>query len=94
MKIVIPGGTGQIGGVLARAFCAQNQDVVILTRRARASNHVPWDGETLGPWADEIDGCDVVINLAGRSVDCRYTTRNLQQMMRSRVRSGTAVLGR
>jgi len=92
MKIVIPGGTGQIGGVLARAFCAQNQDVVILTRRARASNHVPWDGETLGPWADEIDGCDVVINLAGRSVDCRYTTRNLQQMMRSRVRS-TQVVG-
>ena len=92
MKIVIPGGTGQIGGVLTRAFVAQGHDVIILTRRARAANHVVWDGETEGPWTREIDGCDVVINLAGRTVDCRYTKKNLGQMMRSRVRS-TRVVG-
>lgn len=50
-----------------------------------------WDGETLGAWADEIDGADVVINLAGRSVDCRYHARNLAEMMESRLRSTTAM---
>ena len=75
MKIVIPGGTGQVGGLLARAFRADGHDVIILTRAGGAPRprRVAWDGRTLGPWADEIDGADVVINLAGRSVNCRYT---------------------
>ena len=52
---------------------------------------VPWDGQTLGGWAKEIDGAEVVLNLAGRSVDCRYTAHNLRQMMDSRVLSTRAV---
>jgi len=87
MKIVIPGGTGQVGGVLTRAFRAAGHDVVIISRNAG----VRWDGHTLGRWADEIDGADVVVNLAGRSVSCRYTAENLQQMMRSRVDSARVV---
>ncbi len=51
-----------------------------------------WDGRTLGPWTDEVDGADVVINLAGRSVDCRYTPANRDEIMRSRVDS-TRVVG-
>ena len=50
-----------------------------------------WDGETIGEWAKEIDGSDVVINLAGRSVNCRYNEENRQQMMDSRVNSTRAV---
>ncbi|MDX3662150.1 TIGR01777 family oxidoreductase [Streptomyces sp. ID05-26A] len=87
MKIVIPGGTGQVGGVLTRALKAAGHEVVIISR----GSGVRWDGHTLGRWADEIDGADVVVNLAGRSVSCRYTAENLRQMMRSRVDSARVV---
>ncbi len=50
-----------------------------------------WDGRTPGAWTDEVDGCDAVINLAGRSVSCRYTETNLREMMDSRVESARAV---
>ena len=94
MKIVIPGGSGQVGQLLARHFIAQRHEVVILCRGADvpAGRTVSWDGRTLGSWANEIDGADVVINLAGRTVNCRYTKENLQQMMDSRVES-TQVVG-
>ncbi|MGQ4386951.1 TIGR01777 family oxidoreductase [Streptomyces sp. SAS_270] len=92
MKIVIPGGTGQVGAILRRALTAAGHDVVVLTRRPNGESEVPWDGETLGPWAEVIDGSDIVINLAGRSVSCRYTPANLQAMMDSRVNS-TRVVG-
>jgi uncharacterized protein (TIGR01777 family) len=52
---------------------------------------VPWDGRTVGAWARELEGSDVVINLAGRSVNCRYTARNLDAILRSRVESTRAV---
>lgn len=87
MKIVIPGGTGQIGGVLRRALTKAGHEVVIVSR----SSGVRWDGRTLGPWAREVDGADVVVNLAGRSVSCRYTKENLAEMMRSRVESARVV---
>uniref|UniRef100_A0AAU2VDP3 TIGR01777 family oxidoreductase n=1 Tax=Streptomyces sp. NBC_00003 TaxID=2903608 RepID=A0AAU2VDP3_9ACTN len=91
MKIVIPGGTGQVGAILDRALTAAGHDVVILTRRPRREREVGWDGETLGAWAEAVDGSDVVINLAGRSVSCRYTEANLRAMMDSRVRSAQIV---
>ena len=91
MKVVIPGGTGQVGTALARALRRDGHQVVVLSRRAAGAGQVPWDGERLGPWAREIDGSDVVINLAGRSVSCRYSKGNLTEMMRSRVRSARVV---
>jgi uncharacterized protein (TIGR01777 family) len=101
MKIVIPGGTGQIGAVLARALRARGDEVVLVSRGGgntsaasadSVARVVTWDGRTLGPWAAEIDGADAVINLAGRSVNCRYTAANLQAMMSSRVDT-TRVVG-
>src|SRR5688572_20812827 len=94
MKIVIPGGSGQVGTLLARAFHADGHDVVVLSRRlsARPWRVVEWDGVSLGAWQSEIDGCDVVINLAGRSVNCRYTAKNRDQILQSRVLS-TRVIG-
>ena len=92
MKYVIAGGTGQLGGVLARAFRSRGHDVVIIARgTSDAARVVPWDGKSLGAWASEIHGADVVINLAGRTVNCRYTEENLRQMMDSRVDSTRAV---
>lgn len=94
MKIVIPGGSGQVGTALARAFHVDGHDVAVLSRR---KNDPPWrtaiwDGKTLGTWAKEIDGADVVINLAGRSVNCRYNEANRREIMDSRVAS-TRVVG-
>ncbi|MFG2811011.1 TIGR01777 family oxidoreductase [Streptomyces massasporeus] len=91
MKFVMPGGTGQVGTVLKRALSAAGHDVVVLSRHPAEPGEAHWDGETLGPWAAEIDGCDVVVNLAGRSVNCRYTPANLRQMMDSRVHSARVV---
>ena len=94
MKVVIPGGSGQVGQVLARDFSSRGDEVVILTRREQVASGraVSWDGKTPGPWRQEVDGADVVINLAGRSVNCRYSEENLRQMMDSRVDS-TRVVG-
>jgi NAD dependent epimerase/dehydratase family enzyme len=71
MKIAIPGGSGQVGTLLARAFHRDGHDVVVFSRRpeARPWRVVAWDGATVGEWSTHLDGCDVVINLAGRSVN-------------------------
>lgn len=93
MKIVIPGGTGQTGTLLARAFHAEGHEVVVLSRRPQPApwRVVPWDAETAGEWAGEVDGADAVINLAGRSVNCRYTPENRRAIVDSRVLSTRAV---
>lgn len=87
MKIVIPGGTGQVGAVLRRSLTAAGHEVTVLTRRPVRDYERHWDGETIGPWAEAIDGSDAVVNLAGRSVSCRYNMANLRAMLASRVRS-------
>ncbi|MFG3361461.1 TIGR01777 family oxidoreductase [Streptomyces griseofuscus] len=91
MKIVIPGGAGQIGTVLRRALDAAGHEVVVLTRRPGRAGEIEWDGRTPGPWTAAVDGSDVVINLAGRSVSCRYTAAHLREMMESRVDSARVV---
>ena len=93
MRIVIPGGTGQVGTLLARAFHADGHDVVVLSRRPRPARWrvIAWDGASIGPWTAELDGADVVINLAGRSVDCRYGEKNRREILESRVDSVRAV---
>ncbi|HTW16633.1 MAG TPA: DUF1731 domain-containing protein [Nocardioides sp.] len=95
MRIVIPGGTGQVGGILRRSLAARGHDVVVLSRRVAplepGVRHLLWDGRTVGDWAAELDGAAAVVNLAGRSVSCRYTDENLRQMMASRVESTRAV---
>ena len=94
MRIVIPGGAGHVGRVLSAAFHQGGHDVIVLSRRpvARPWRIEPWDGRTLGGWAEAIDGCDAVINLAGRSVNCRYTPANRREILESRVFS-TRVVG-
>ncbi len=93
MKIVIAGGTGHIGSFMVSYWREKNHQVVVLTRSPKATGEIPWDGVNDGPWMKEVDGADVVLNLAGRTVNCRYTRENLKQMMDSRVYS-TAAIGR
>jgi uncharacterized protein (TIGR01777 family) len=94
LRIVIPGGSGQVGRLLARHFHSQGHEVTVLARKPAAApcQTIIWDGATLGPWAAALDSADLVINLAGRSVDCRYHARNRREILESRVRS-TRVIG-
>ena len=86
VKIVIPGGSGQVGTILRRGLRAAGHEVTVLSRSPHA-DEVVWDGETLGPWAEMIDGADAVVDLAGRSVNCRYTPAHRREILESRVRS-------
>lgn len=94
LRILIPGGSGQLGSLLARHFHEQGHAVTVLSRRIenRPWRFVLWNGRDLDDWASEIDDANVVINLAGRSVNCRYTAANRREIMDSRILS-TQVIG-
>ncbi len=89
MKIVIAGGTGQVGNILARHFHRDGHAITVLSRSSHTApwRVVSWDGSTLGRWIDELDSADVLINLAGRSVNCRYTRENRRAILDSRILS-------
>ncbi|MCB9680586.1 MAG: DUF1731 domain-containing protein [Alphaproteobacteria bacterium] len=90
MRIVLPGGSGQVGGILQRGLRAQGHEVQVIGRGA-SDPSLRWDGRTPGAWWEVIDGADAVIQLTGQSVNCRYTWPNLNAMMASRVDSALAV---
>jgi uncharacterized protein (TIGR01777 family) len=94
LKIVIAGGTGQVGTVLARAFHRDGHSVVVLSRTPKLAAWpiITWDGRSIGPWTQQLEGADVVINLAGRSVNCRYHEENRRRIIDSRVDS-TRIIG-
>lgn len=95
-KIIIPGGIGYLGRALTSWFAKKGVEVVILSRTPRSipgARVLPWDGRTLGEWAAELEGATAVINLAGRTVNCRYNERNRKEIIDSRVES-TLILGK
>ena len=94
MKIIIPGGSGQVGTLLARAFHRDGHDVAVLSRSPQKGTPWrtrKWSGSSEGDWCAELEGADVVINLAGRSVNCRYHPANRREIMQSRIESTHAV---
>jgi uncharacterized protein (TIGR01777 family) len=94
LRIVIPGGSGQVGQVLARHFQERGHYVTVLTRGPHTApwQTVHWDGQTPGLWTQYLEGADVCINLTGRSVNCRYTAENRAAIYNSRILS-TRLLG-
>lgn len=89
LRIVIPGGSGQVGNILARHFYTLGHRVTVLSRQPKSApwQVFPWDGVTAGDWVQTIEQSDVCINLAGRSVNCRYHEANRRQITQSRVLS-------
>lgn len=94
LRIVLPGGSGHLGRFLAFYLQGAGHDVTVLTRLpyAAAYRTVFWDGKQAGPWVEALDGADVCINLAGRSVNCRYTPENRENIYNSRIET-TRLLG-
>src|SRR5207302_2426317 len=95
-RIIVAGGSCFIGSLLTDRLVSGNNDVIVLTRSpgpvAQSIRLVGWDGRTLGEWARRLEGAQALINLAGRSVNCRYNERNRREILESRVDS-TCVLG-
>jgi uncharacterized protein (TIGR01777 family) len=94
MRILIPGGSGQVGTLLARHLHAAGHEVTVLSRTPKPApwNTLHWDGLTPGPWGSEIDRSNAVIHLSGRSVNCRYNAENRRQIFDSRIKP-TLLLG-
>lgn len=94
-RIVIAGGSGFLGRVLAAYFHEHGYAITILTRSPKmpsnGAREIGWDARTVGDWAQELDGATAVINLVGRSVDCRYHERNRKLILASRVDSTRAM---
>jgi uncharacterized protein (TIGR01777 family) len=94
LRIVLPGGSGQVGTILARYFQSQGHDVVVLARSTSPApwRIVPWDGTSANHWTEELENADLVLNLAGRNVNCRYNDANRREIKGSRTRT-TRLLG-
>ena len=95
-KIVIAGGTGYLGQLIAASLHQDNWDVVLLSRSSNPGNKIGrsvyWDAKSLGEWTEELESAQVLLNLTGRSIDCRHNAANREEILNSRVYS-TRVLG-
>lgn len=87
MKILIAGGTGFLGKNLEKYFTEKGNQVYILTRKPERENEIYWDAGTIGEWKSALEEADVLINLTGKSVDCRYHEKNKQEIYTSRINS-------
>jgi len=94
-RVVLAGGSGFLGGALAKELLARDYEVVVLTRSPREQTdgikEILWDGKNSGEWIQSLDGAEAVVNLAGRNIKCRYTPENLRELKASRVDSVYAI---
>lgn len=91
-KIIIAAGTGFLGQVLENHLTKNGYAVTILSRHPKKANHVFWNAKELGGWRNEFEGAYAVINLTGKSVDCRYNQKNKDAIYSSRIDS-TNIIG-
>ncbi|MBA3680610.1 MAG: TIGR01777 family protein [Bacteroidetes bacterium] len=95
-KIVIAGGSGFLGQALSLHFKNEFDEIIILSRQKNKQNgnikYLQWDAKTFGDWCAELEGAEAVINLCGKSVDCRYTEKNRKEILASRIDS-TKIIG-
>jgi len=96
-KIVFAGGNGYLGTVLSEYYRNLADEIIILSRKPKAANGniktLVWDGRTAGEWMTTLEGADMLVNLCGKNVNCRYTKANRAEIINSRV-IPTKLLGR
>ncbi len=90
-KMVIAAGTGFLGKIVTEYFKTKVKTIIILTRGKNKEinniKYVNWDAKTIGNWTNELNNADVLINLTGKSVDCRYNKKNKDLILHSRIDS-------
>jgi len=95
-KIVLAGGSGYLGSRLIAHYRAKGHEIVVLTRETSgvrdSVRYIHWDGGSPGDWCEELEGADLIINMVGKSVDCRYTEKNKKEIIESRT-NATLALG-
>ena len=88
-KIILAGGSGFIGQYLSRYFYEKSEEIVVLSRgkehATKFCRYVYWDGKNPGPWTKELEDSDLLINLCGRKVNCRYNQENRDEILQSRL---------
>lgn len=90
--IIIAGGSGFLGQTLEHFFTSKGHQVKILTRTPKRENDILWNGKDLGEWTKHLEGVEALINLTGKSVDCKYTDKNKKLIYDSRI-DATHILG-
>jgi uncharacterized protein len=95
-KLIIAGGTGFLGKALCDYLKDDFDEFVILSRSQNSTNgkikQIQWDAKSLGAWCNELENATAIINLCGKSVDCRYTEKNKALIFSSRLEP-TAIIG-
>lgn len=96
-KIVIAGGSGFVGKAISEHFLTKGYQVIVLTRsNSCLKNNIhyqQWDGKTFDKWTKSLEDSTLIINLTGKSVNCRYTDKNKAEIISSRV-DATHILGK
>ena len=96
-KIVLAGGSGFLGKVLIDYYKTKAKEIIVLTRKPLANSgnirFELWDGKNEASWISVLENSDLLVNLSGKNVNCRYTTENQEEIIRSRVEP-TEALGR
>ncbi len=94
-KLIIAGGTGALGSAIVSHYLRTGAEIVVLTRNGKPAHdhvrYVQWDARTLGEWTKELEAATAVINLVGKSVNCRYTDKNKAEIIRSRTDATEAI---
>lgn len=92
---VIFGANGFLGRYLCRHWARKGYEIVAIARSREGWSgdgmFLPWDGKCSGPWELALEGAAVVVNLSGRSVDCRYNAKNREEIFSSRIDSTRAI---
>ena len=93
MKVLIAGGTGFLGSVLARSLRQDDHEVLVLTRRApKNPNQIQWDGRTTNGWGHIVNEVNAVVQLTGYGLEhWPWTARQKKRFVDSRVLPGRAL---
>src|ERR1700744_2060260 len=92
-KIVLAGGNGYLGRVLTEYYKGIAKEVIVLSRHPKPADEniktLVWDGKQEGDWSNELENADLLVNLCGKNVNCRYTEKNKREIIASRVEPTT-----